>query len=65
MTTDRALRREEVPEPVWEFFLWVVRYARKRQTTELTSTQYAEVAAEAVRRGLIIDENLNVGYLKH
>jgi hypothetical protein len=65
MTTGRALRREEVPEPVWEFFLWVKRYARKRQVTELTPTQYAEVAAEATRRGLTIDEDLNVGYPQH
>jgi hypothetical protein len=65
MTTGRALRREEVPEAVWEFRLWVVHYARERQVTELTPTQYAEVAAEAVRRGLIIDETLNVGDLKH
>jgi hypothetical protein len=50
---------------VWEFGLWVIRYARKRQVTELTPTQHAEVAAEAAHRGLTIDEDLNVGYLKH
>jgi hypothetical protein len=65
MTTGHAVRGEEVPEAVWEFGLWVIRYARKRRVTELTPTQYAEVAAEAARRGLTIDEDLNVGYLKH
>jgi hypothetical protein len=50
---------------VWEFAQWIISYARKREVTELTPTQYAEVAAEAARRGLTIDEDLNVGYLRH
>jgi hypothetical protein len=58
MTMGRDVRREEVPEAVWEFCLWLRRYTKKRQITKrLTSTQYVEVAAEASRCGVTIDED--------
>jgi hypothetical protein len=58
----RAYAKDEVPEPVWEFAQWLIRYCTKhsvraRPTVRLTLHEWLEVSAEARRRGLTVTES--------
>lgn len=59
---------DEVPLHVWEFGKWLRRYwLRRGRPGKFTSAQYAEVEAEAIRRGLTIEEDprgLSIDYVK-
>jgi hypothetical protein len=70
----RAYAKDEVPEPVWEFAQWLIRYCtqhrvRTRANARLTLDEWLEVSAEARRRGLTVTESqqgrgLDIDYVK-